>query len=282
MRQHPAVSRLLPGGGGGATGSAFPEPSASKRTSLWFVTPAFERADLSAVCFAHRAWAIAELRSRGIDADCVVVTDRRDPNHELALEHGFQVRLRDNTFLGRKWNDGYQAAAEAGADWVAPIGSDSWIHPDFFEGLRTPAEMGKRVGVTGRSYALVDEAGLRLCVLDIEVSGGVGPNVLPTRLLEPCGYRPVRETIQRGCDGSLISMVQRSGRVGWEWVRRHQLQYVGFRTAGLQLNPYEVLQRKYSVGESTRPWEQLAKLHPAELVDQARVVYERRMAEVAA
>lgn len=250
------------------------------KPSLWFVTPAFERADLSAVCFAHRAWAIRELRAAGIDAHCVVITGRRDPNHELALAHGFQVELRDNEFLGRKWNDGYQAAAEAGAEWVVPMGSDSWIHPSFFANL--PDRPGRRDAVTGRRYAVVHEDGGRLAHLEITACGGVGPNVLPTPLLEPVGYRPVREQIQRGCDGSLIAAVERRGRLRWQWVDVAPLQYVGFRTHGAQLNPYETLASKYATGESDSPWEDLAEEHPADLVEQAQRVYVRRRRLVAA
>lgn len=235
---------------------------------LFFVTPAYRRYDVSDVCFAHRAWCIDELRSRGVDAEQVVVA--ADDNLELARSYGFHTKERANDFLGARWNDGYEYAARQGADLVVPIGSDSWIHPMFFQQLPRRHQV-----VTSRLYAICDETGSRLARLEIPVAGGVGPNVVPVQAMARLNYRPVRERLQRGHDGSLMRGIQ-ARKLTFVWSDVHPLQYFAFRIRGEQLNPYERL-LKYCVREQLNPWGRLAKIHPPELVDRGRRIYEQAL-----
>ena len=104
--------------------------------SMWFVTPAWQRYELTAVCLRQRQWVIEQLADHGIEARCVVVAD--DENLDIARALGFDVvEQRNDRGLGRKFNDGYEHAARAGATWIVPIGSDSWIDPRYF--LPAPA-----------------------------------------------------------------------------------------------------------------------------------------------
>lgn len=240
-------------------------------TSVWLITPAYRRYDLSEVCFAQHAWVAKQLAPKGVRVTSCVIAD--DHNLELAKAHGFATVRRRNDFLGARFNDGMQFAAAEKADFVVPLGSDSWIHPSFFEVLPDPA--GSTL-VTGRYYALVDEAGEKLARLSIKVAGGVGPNVIPARMLEQVGWRPYGNELQRGCDHSLLTSLQSAHRVSYAWRNLARLQYVGWRTQGMQLNSYVRLVSRYGDGEELDPWKELPLVFPGELVDAARLVYERR------
>ena len=88
--------------------------------SIWFVTPSWQRYDLSAVCFDQRLDVIRTLAEHGIEAHCVVVAD--DENLDLARERGFATVEQDNEWLGRRFNDGIEYACRNGASRVVPIG----------------------------------------------------------------------------------------------------------------------------------------------------------------
>lgn len=241
--------------------------------SVWIVTPAYRRYDLSKVCFAQHAWVAAQLRPRGVDVVSCVIAD--DDNLDLASSFGFASVERQNDYLGARFNDGYQYAAAEGADFICPLGSDSWIHPDFFAGLGDPKSSTL---LTSTRYALVCERGERFAELSIPRAPGVGPHIFPTRLIGAEDWRPVRETIQRGCDHSLISAIQRHHSLALTWLDIDPAQYVGFRTAGEQLNPYEQLANAYAKNETSDPWAELERLYPDHLVEEARSVYAARNA----
>lgn len=244
---------------------------------LYFVTPAYRRYEVSHVCFSHRAWTIERMQEAGIDARCVVIAD--DENLELAKDFGFDTvehgydgyhDSRGRQYIGRKFNDGYEYAANHGAKYVVPIGSDSWIHPCFFSSLPIrPREIQ-----TSQFYAIVSEDGDRMARLEIPIAGGVGPNVIPTALMRTHKYRPVVERLHRGHDTSLMRSFGRRN-LSWKWIDIDPLQYFAFRVRGEQLNSYERLASKYAVGESETPWEDLALLHPPELVYRGRAIYQK-------
>ncbi len=239
--------------------------------TVWFCTPAHGRLDLSKVCFAEHAWAAEQLAPSGVDVvSCVVACDE---NLDLAKGLGFATVERANDFLGARWNDAYQYAASEGADFICPLGSDSWIHPRFFERLPKP---NRTTTLTGKSYAVVDELGERIAHLEIDTSAGVGPNVVPTWLFGAADWRPVREDIQRGCDNSLLLTIQRDHDITFAWHDFDPVQYVGFRTNGEQLNPYKELAERWAVSETDQPWLELERLFPVELVDDMREVYAAR------
>ena len=207
----------------------------------------------------------------GIEATSVVIAD--DENIKLAKKLGFEVVRRDNKFLGQKFNDGYQLAAELGADFVVPLGSDSWIHHTYFKPLK---RLKADKLLTGKHYGLIDETGLRLGKLEITVADGVGPHVIALEWIKPFKYRPVKETLTRGCDGSLLSTIRKRKVLECVWNNSKELQYVAFRTEGQQLNPYKLLADKYLRNESRDPWGELKTMYPPDLVEETKAVYDKR------
>lgn len=234
--------------------------AAGSGSGLWFVTPAWRRFELSAVCFEQRARVIARLGELGLEAHCVVVAD--DANLELAQAAGFATVERDNAWLGRRFNDGIEFAGRAGADWIVPIGSDSWILPDYF--LPLPAA---GLTLTSQLYAVV--AAERLAELRVRTRSGAGPYVFPRAVLEPSGFRPARDQISRGVDHSTLAGIRPAAR----FVARElsPLQYVGFRGVP-HLTPYGTLVAAWGRRELEDPWPELvAAGYDRDLVDRARL-----------
>lgn len=222
-------------------------------TSIWFVTPAWQRYQLSAVCFDQRLDVIRSLARHGIEARCVVVAD--DENLDLARGHGFEVVEQDNEWLGRRFNDGIEYAARAGADWIVPIGSDSWIDPAYF--LPLP---NRHVTRTSERYCAVTAD--RLADLRVASASGAGPYMLHRSILPP-GFRPARDDKKRSIDKSTIAGLARPPR--WERCDVSPYQYVGFRGA-VTLTPYEKLVAAWGLEERTDPWQVLAAHYPEQLV----------------
>jgi glycosyltransferase involved in cell wall biosynthesis len=229
--------------------------------SLWFVTPAWGRFALSAACFDQRLQVIDVLRRLGVDAHCVVVAD--DENLELARARGFDTVERDNEWLGRRFNDGIQYAGEHGADWIVPIGSDSWIDPAYLFPL--PRDGRAR---TSRMYAVVTVD--RISHLTVE-RGGAGPYIIPADVLRASGFRPSKDLISRGVDASTLAGLD---PVKWEYRDQHPLQYVGFRGTP-HLTAYSKLWYYWGVREEQNPAEQLARAYPPELVSAAMAALEQ-------
>lgn len=224
--------------------------------SVWFVTPAWQRFELSRTVFAQRHRAIEFLAERGIEAQCVVIAD--DLNADLAESFGFAVVRRRNYALGRRFNDGFEYAAEQGAEWVVPIGSDSFLDPAYLFPL--PQEHVMR---SSRLYA-VAEAG-RIGRLRVRSDVGVGPYMIPVAHL-PRNHRPADDFRKRGVDRATI----RGLRPGWstEFFDLHPWQYVGFRSHP-QMNSYDKLYGRLGVGEEYNVAEVLSEHYPADLVERA-------------
>ena len=83
--------------------------------TIWFVTPANGRLELSAVCFDQRLHVMATLQEHGIRTRCVVVAD--DGNLDLARDRKFDVVVQNNEWLGRRFNDGHESLVYLGADY---------------------------------------------------------------------------------------------------------------------------------------------------------------------
>jgi hypothetical protein len=243
--------------------------SSAASPSILFVTPAHLRYGITRIVLGQRRALVDALARRGIRADCVVIAD--DGNADIAAEHGFPVIRRDNSHLGRRWNDGYQHAAEHGYSHIAPIGSDSWLHPGYLTSEHLPGQA--RHVLTSRHYAVVNEAGTMIAQLDITVSGGVGPHIIRTADIAHTGNRPVDEKLSRGCDHSLLTAIGRRGPLTYQWHDLHPYQYIGFRSHETQLNPYQPLVARYGIDSSRDPWGVLAQHYPADLVEQAREHY---------
>jgi len=226
--------------------------------TVWFVTPAFGRYDLSAVCFDQRRHVIDTLAEHGIEAHCVVVAD--DGNLDLARDRGFDVVVQDNDWLGRKFNDGIEYAARHGASRIVPIGSDSWIDPAYFLPLG-PIALTR----TSRKYCAVTAD--RMAELSVDDLRGAGPYVFSRQSLRASRFRPAEDFIHRGVDGSTVKGIRMKLR--WDFVELHPFQYIGFRGTP-HLTTYANLMDAWGVAEHLDPWRILAEHYPAELVEQAR------------
>ena len=230
--------------------------------SVWFVTPAWQRFELTRVVLEQRRHVIGHLAERKVEAHCVVVAD--DANADIAEELGFDVLRSRNYALGRKFNDGIEYAARHGAEWVVPIGSDSFIDPAYF--LPLPGEGVMR---SSTLYALAEPA--RLGRLKIRNGPGVGPYMIPRTYL-PKSLRPAQDMRKRGVDGSTLAGLKRGYSV--EKVDLHPWQYVGFRRPDPapghpQMNSYSKLYGRLGVGEEPEVTEALSEYYPLRLVERA-------------
>lgn len=222
--------------------------------TLWFVTPAWRRFDLSGVCLEQRRHVIDQLRHQGIEAQCVVVAD--DENLEIARSLGFETVERDNRWLGRKFNDGIAHALRNGADWVVPIGSDDWIDPAYLFPL---PETSAR---TSHLYAAVEHDRMLLTSV-IHPPWAAGPRVLHRSALR--SSRPAIEHARRGIDTSML----RPLGLAYEYRDLHPLQYVGFR-GETHITLYKKLQARLGGDEVMDPWSSLQRIYPIDLVSRAR------------
>lgn len=223
---------------------------------IYFVTPAWRRYELTAVCLEQRKQVIDHLASQGVEARCVVIAD--DENLDIASALGFDTVRQNNKWLGRKFNDGMQYAGRHGADWIVPIGSDSWIDADYFLPLPDPAQT-----VTSALYTVVEAR--RMAILKVG-NRGAGPYMFHRSLLGP-RFRPARDDIARHVDSSTVAGIRKE--IIWDHRDLHPLQYVGFRGEP-HLTSYERLKKVWGVSESRSPWKQLAEHYPADLVERAR------------
>ena len=98
---------------------------------------------------------------------------------------------------------------------------------------------------------------------------GAGPYIIDRWALRGAGFRPARDDIKRGVDGSTIKGI----RMQLHWQRKdvHPFQYVGFRGIP-HLTPYENLLERWGVREHADPWPILANHYPPALVERARAV----------
>ena len=226
---------------------------------LYFVTPAFQRYELAAVCFDQWKQIAASLAAHDVELRVVVVSD--DENLDLARATGFDTVERDNDWLGRRFNDGIEYACRNGADWVAPVGSDSWIMPEYLYPL-PETDQSRR----GRLLTVVKSDRLaELYVTNI----GVGPYMYHRSQLEHCDFRPSDEKIRRGVDTSTWLGVLQGGVIEWDERNVSQYQHVSFR-AKPHLTKYTRLWAAYGQRESYQPWEILREHFPADLVARAQ------------
>lgn len=234
--------------------------------SLWFVTPAWQRYEMTAICLEQRQRVIAELLSHGIEAYQVVVAD--DENLDIARSLGCHTFERDNQMVGRKFNDGMEYAGKQGAEWIVPIGSDSWIDPAYFLNPTRP-----RYTRTSEAYCSVTKDTLaELWVSPRRLAHSAGPYVFHRTMLAPAGFRPSAED-SRMVDTSTISGIEQAGRpVRWRPYTVHPFQYVGFRVPPM-MTAHASLMRRWGKAEH-EPWSTLARFYPTDLVDRARIVME--------
>lgn len=223
---------------------------------IYFVTPAWQRFDLTRVVLEQRRLLADFLAERGIEARCVVVAD--DLNADIAESQGFDVLRKRNYALGRRFNDGIEYAARHGAEWIVPIGSDSFLDPTYLFPLPGPGVLR-----SSTLYAIADAE--RLGRLKAKNANGFGPYMIPRSHL-PASLRPANDFGKRGIDSATI----RGLRSGWtrEFTDLHPWQYVGFRSQP-QLNPYDKLYSRIGVGEDSEVAEVLSEVYPSHLVQRA-------------
>jgi len=236
--------------------------------SLWFIVPAHGRLELTKICLATLRWTCDELKSAGIDACAVVVAD--DENLDIAQELGFWGYEQDNSFLGRKFNDGYELAAQQGVAYVVPLGSDDWIHPSLITG----ADLAPRKIRCARRLVMVAEEGRRYMRLRIEYTGGIGMRITPTALLEPLAFRPAEEDQPRGIDTVTLRNLMRShaGDLIEYFDTDSDWQIVDFKTDGANLNTWEMC-RKHASEPEEDPWPSLLAHYPATSVAAMQAYY---------
>lgn len=228
---------------------------------VWFVTPAYQRYELSAICFEQRVWAIEQLAKHGISAQCVVVAD--DDNLRLASDLGFATVNRNNDWLGKKFNDGYEYAARNGAKWVFPVGSDSWVDPQWIvDNLHEDAITASRF------YSLVRRDGLERAHFFLPIRSGV-QYIVPVELFKHRGYRPVRETIARGCDTSFYNTLY---PVRVYYHEHHALETLAFQSWP-QITDYKRLYARWGTEKTTDPFGDLRLYYPVASVDKIESFY---------
>jgi len=242
--------------------------------SLWFVVPAHGRADLTRVCLRVLADTCETLTDNGIQATAVVVGD--DENMDTARDLGFGTIEQDNTPLGRKLNDGYQLAADPAynprpADYVVPFGSDDWIQPWLLLNVTLPKP---NTIMCFSRCAVVSEDGSRIARLTIPFAG-VGVRVIPTQLLEACGYRPAPEDQSSGLDRATLDRITKANkhRNRLDVVDNQPLQIIDWKTRGGNIHSYDWYVRGHRGTEA--PWAFSAgREYPEWALDEMRAVYE--------
>lgn len=239
--------------------------------SLWFVTPAYRRYDMTALCLEQRSRVIAELAEHGIEAHQVVIAD--DDNLDIAKAWGAATVERDNRMVGRKFNDGMEYAGRQGAEWIVPIGSDSWIASDYFLDPEPPD-----ITRTSEAYCTVTARTLaELCVSPERMDWTAGPYVFHRSLLEPVAFRPSKEDSDMVDTDTIIGIESRT-KITWRTRTVHPFQYIGFRMPPMMTTAYS-LWRKWGVREH-EPWGTLRRYYPADLVDRAKVLMAKVPPEV--
>ena len=241
--------------------------------SVWFVTPAWKRVEVTRLALAQRSQVAEALVPLGLDVRSVVVAD--DENLDAAREYGCDVVELDNDHgVGRRFNAGFEYAAEQGADLFVYLGSDDWLHPDAFAPI-VEGEADEGTIVTGREIAFVDLASGRLQACRYRTLHGPGfehgiiPWIFPREVLEPVGFRPLPPKAPRGLDHLLTRALTAAG-VRPRWLFHDPpLGRVDFKSR-VNLNGYARVARPLARGPEVDAWPALVEHYPAALVDMAR------------
>jgi hypothetical protein len=238
-------------------------------SSICFITPAHGRLPVSRIVFEQRRRACDRLIKHGHDATAVVVAC--DENLELARQQGFEIRHFPNTYLGRKWNAGYEIGARVvGADWLMPIGSDSLLDPALVLNWLKERRNPRHIPYTSH-YAVVRKDGRARLDCVVTKTGG-GGMMLPAAMLATVGYRPVSPLRQKGCDGSTLRALAPHGPKLKAW-NVHPLAVVALQSEQ-QITSYDKLAARWGVGEETEtPIQDLEPVYGPELVRDVKRMY---------
>jgi hypothetical protein len=231
--------------------------------TLWFVIPAHGRLQIASVCLRQLRRTCDELAGRGIVASAVVIAD--DENLELARDNGFATVERDNSQLGRRINDGYELAGREGVEFMAALGNDDWLHPDW---VRLP-DQGEIVCT--HLSTVVSEDCARLARLNITYPGGDGVRIYPRELLERVGFRPAGEDRKRAIDTATRYGLT-AERPAYVYHDVDPLFIVDFKSAE-NLNDYRGCAHSFGYGETNDVWGELAGLYPLEAIEEMQAVH---------
>lgn len=235
---------------------------------VWFVVPCFGRERLTRVCLRQLRRTCDAAVAFGVDATAVVIGEGDLLCFAQGL--GFATVERDNSGLGRKFNDGYQLACDpaynpAPADYVIPCGSDDWIDPALLRRLPRPGE----IAIFTR-LAFVSEDRTALVRRKAPWKTAAGPKIIPRDLIAAAGYRPAEEDRKRAIDASTIEGIKRA--IGhWPHMVEcdiHDLQIVDWKSHGDQLNSFRMV-CGYREREADL-WAALGEFYPAEALDEMR------------
>lgn len=231
--------------------------------------PAWRRYAVTRLCLAQKKHLIGELAARGITARVVVVAN--DENLDIATEYGYDTVSQKNV-LGLKLNDGIEYACRRDADWVSFVGSDDWLHEDAVRPIIAESEQSRPSLVAGHVVTIVDLERGRLRRLGVRGPEGVSPYIIPRWMLEPSGFRPVDDKLDRGMEGSLRCGLPVS--IHRVFHDPHPLCRVDFKTAA-NMTPYDRVSKLLGYGPEERPWPVLEQQYPSDLVRLARRVHEQ-------
>jgi hypothetical protein len=237
-----------------------------------FIVPVHSRYQIADACLRQ----LARVCALHGAATAFIIGD--DPFFEtLADELGFHWVRSSNHPLGRKWNDGFEAASNAGADHLVPFGSDDVIDLNL---LLEPMPSGRQIRCC-RQTAVVSPDGRQIAELAVNYPGGDGVRIWTRETLEQVGFRPANDRRDRGIDGSmndhLLAVTGR--RPEYVYADLHPLQVIDFKT---DTPDQRTSFRACASGEDRRVpvldvrgdfWDEVAEIHSAEFVDRARAVY---------
>lgn len=237
-------------------------------TSLLFVVPAWQRFELSEICFRQLRQTCDALCAAGLRAEAVVIAD--DENLDLASAQGFRLLERDNEFLSRRFNDGYELALEEDFAWVHARGSDMWEDPECFLALLS---LGADECLVGRNLAAFMPAstwpftGTRRVDLDLGIP--FGSATYPVSALRVCGGRPMREDLPRSCDAATRRALAPHARPAFHSL--HSLERINFSSA-VHVTDWQQLASMGHVSTGPAVWDDLP--YPPDLVAAVREFYE--------
>lgn len=201
--------------------------------NVWFVTPAYERFALSDICLDQRA---RMLRALPFEAHAVVIAD--DQNLDIAKGYGLDVVECDNKFVGRKFNKGYQYAKAHGATHVMPVGSDSFLSPEAFEGVNFGYDAIGLIGLS--SFGPYGDERLDL---GIKYPAGFGVGmVYPT---QGTPHEMCSDTGQYGLDNSTWNRCGR-GRLRVDFQEHRFYTYCNFHSDDVQITDYASLAKAFN------------------------------------
>jgi len=206
-------------------------------TSLIFITPVWQRYELTEIVLKSRKRVCDELERYGIQATSVVIGD--DDNIDIAKSLGFEVVERDNEFLSRKFNDGYEAAVRLGIDYCYPVGSDSILTSDQFIN-----NVGEELPIASHYYSMIHYTGKERIDVEIKVPGGIGPLIIPVSMLAKFP-RPISQDMRRGCDNAARQTILTAG-IRILTREEHQWEHVAFQSGVTQITDYERIRRVYN------------------------------------